>query len=146
VFAWVAGVAGNHDSFGPDRAARPRFPKAGRLYYLDGEAAEVQGLRVAGIGGITGDPRRLQRRTEEDYLNTLDALLDRRPDVLLCHDGPEGAKHGQTGSSAMREVAELHPPTLIIRGHSHWRSPLAELKNGTQVLNVDARVVVMMRR
>lgn len=33
--------------------------------------------------------------------------------------------------------------TLVVRGHSHWDEPLAELKSGTQVLNVDARVVVL---
>jgi hypothetical protein len=142
VFGWVAGVAGNHDSFGPDAAARPRFSRNSGIYYLDGETAELPGLRLAGIGGIVGDPRKLQRRSEEDYLNTLDLLLSGRPGVLLSHDGPEG-ECGQRGSPAMREVVELYPPTLIIRGHAHWNSPLAELRNGTQVLNVDARVVVL---
>jgi hypothetical protein len=143
VFGWVAGVAGNHDSFGPDAAARPRFSHKGGLFYLDGEAIELPGLRIAGIGGIIGDPRKLQRRTEEDYLNALAMLLDRRPDVLLCHDGAEGLEHGQRGSPAVRELIELYPPTLVVRGHAHWHAPLAELSNGTQILNVDSRVVVL---
>jgi Icc-related predicted phosphoesterase len=113
------------------------------MHYLDGETIDLGGLRIAGIGGIIGDPRKLQRRSEEDYLNTLDTLLEPRPDLLLCHEGPEGGERGQRGSSAIREIVQMHRPTLIVRGHSHWDAAMAELVNGTQVLNVDARVAVL---
>ncbi len=143
VFPWVAGVGGNHDTFGPDATDRPRFSQASGLYYLDGEVLELHTCRLGGVSGIISEKRRPQRRPESAYLNLLGQTLDHRPDVLLCHDGPEGCERGQNGSSAIREILELYPPTLVIRGHSHWNDPLAELKNGTQVLNVDARVVLL---
>jgi hypothetical protein len=35
---------------------------------------------------------------------------------------------------------------LLIRGHDDWPDPMAELVNGTQILNVEGRVVVLQRR
>jgi hypothetical protein len=35
---------------------------------------------------------------------------------------------------------------LVVRGHAHWPEPLVELASGVQVLNVDARVVVLRQR
>jgi hypothetical protein len=32
---------------------------------------------------------------------------------------------------------------LVIRGHKFWKEPVGTLSNGTQVLNVDSRVVVI---
>jgi calcineurin-like phosphoesterase family protein len=142
-FGWTAGVAGNHDSFGPEAAPRPRFSPQRGYFFLDEDVAETAGLRVAGVGGVIGDPKRLQRRCEEDYLNAFAAVLDHRPDVLLCHDGPEGAERGQAGSPTVREIVEVYPPGLIVRGHAHWSNPLATLANGAQVLNVDSRVIIL---
>jgi hypothetical protein len=45
----------------------------------------------------------------------------------------------------VRHALEAAPPTLLVRGHDHWPVPLATLANGTQVLNVEGRVVVMTR-
>jgi hypothetical protein len=33
---------------------------------------------------------------------------------------------------------------LVICGHAHWDSPLHEQRNGSQVLNVDARAVLLV--
>jgi len=32
---------------------------------------------------------------------------------------------------------------LVIRGHAHWKQPFVEFENGLQVLNVDARIVIL---
>ena len=47
---------------------------------------------------------------------------------------------------------ERHPraalggqPTLVICGHVHWDRPLVALASGPQLLNVDARVVLLER-
>jgi Icc-related predicted phosphoesterase len=139
MFRWVAGVAGNHDTFGDNSRQRPRFPAG--LHYLDADRATIDGLSIAGIGGIIGDPARLHRRLEDDYLEMLEHLLCDGADLLLMHDGPDGGD-GQRGSPRVREVLERMCPRLIIRGHAHWDRPLAELATGVQVLNVDARVVL----
>lgn len=141
VFAWVAGVAGNHDAYGPDVHAPPRF--GGNLHYLDGGRTKVADLNIAGIGGIIGSPERPRRRSEGDYLNVLADVLEDETDVLLLHDGPDDPYGGQRGSSAMREVIEVFKPKLVIRGHSQWREPLVELSGGVQVLNVDSRIIVL---
>lgn len=140
-FQWVVGVPGNHDSFGEPPQRRPRFD--GRLHYLDGDEATIEGLRIAGLGGIIGKITKPHRRSEEDYLATLRRLLQLGPDVLLMHEGPDGLHAGQPGLAQVREVLTAGPPCLVIRGHSHWDPPFAELPSGHQVLNVDARVVIM---
>ncbi|WP_339730271.1 metallophosphoesterase family protein [uncultured Gimesia sp.] len=140
-FAWVAGVAGNHDMFGESKDAPPRFSR--HLYYLDGETVELDGLRLGGLGGIIGNPERHQRRSEEDYLFALELLLEESPDVLLMHDGPRGTQPGQQGSPRVRDLLIESPVSLVVRGHSHWDEPFIQFENGTQVLNVDARVVVL---
>jgi len=113
------------------------------MHFLDGDAAQVGGFRIAGIGGIIGKPTRPNRRTEEDYLATLHSLLHPSPDVLLIHEGPDGSEPGQWGLSRVREILSASDLKLVIRGHAHWDVPFAELPSGLQILNVDARVVVM---
>jgi len=144
-FAWVAGVAGNHDLFGDGNIRRPSFVPP--LHYLDGNTIDVDGIKIGGIGGIIGNPSRPQRRTEDDYLWTLEELCIQPLEVLLMHEGPDGPGFGQRGDPRIRAVLENRPAQdtscLIIRGHKHWNSPLAQLSSGLQVLNVDARVVIL---
>ena len=99
--------------------------------------------RLAGLGGIIGNAARPHRRSEEDYLTTLNLLLDEYPDVLLMHDGPDGREPGQRGMSRVREMLIASSMGLVIRGHAHWDQPFAEFEDGLQILNVDARVVVL---
>lgn len=144
-FRWVAGVAGNHDIFGekpsvPDFKA---FIEDERFHFLDGTLLEVEGLRLAGISGILGNPRKPFRREESAYLELLDKLLVLKPDLLLLHNGPDVPAEGLRGQGCIRETLEAADPLLVICGHAHWDTPLAELSNGTQVLNVDARCVLI---
>lgn len=140
-FDWVVGVAGNHDLFGGD-AKPPKLSKPS--YFLDANAIALENLTVAGISGIPGNPRRPWRRTEDDFSDALELLLIDAPDIVVMHDGPDAPQSGFRGSPRIRHVIESAAPTLIVRGHSHWPSPLAKLANGTQVLNVDARVVILV--
>lgn len=140
-FQWVAGIPGNHDTFGEPPQRRPRFPA--RMHFLDGDVVEVSGLRIAGLGGIIGQARRPNRRSEADYLATLRRLLQPRPDILLLHEGPDGPNPSQRGLSQVRDVLLELGQVLVVRGHAHWPEPLAEFDGGLQILNVDARVVVL---
>jgi Icc-related predicted phosphoesterase len=140
-FAWVAGVPGNHDLFGNTPKQRPRF--SAPIHYLDGDIVEIEGLKIAGLGGIVGNPDRHNRRTEDDYLSIVGRILDLQPHVLLMHDGPDGPEPGQRGNSRVRELLECAEIGLVIRGHAHWEQALVEFPSGLQVLNVDARVVVL---
>ena len=140
-FSWVIGVAGNHDTFGVDPNAPPRFPR--HLHYLDNDRVNIDGLKIAGLGGIIGNPRRPRRRSDEQYTECLESLLTHRTDILITHDGPNDPVGGHRGSPLIREVVERLRPSLIVRGHAHWKQPLVQLSGGVQVLNVDARVVVL---
>ncbi|MBL8809552.1 MAG: metallophosphoesterase [Planctomycetaceae bacterium] len=142
-FSWVVGVAGNHDLFGPNGDSRPSR-SASHVHFLDGESRTLGNKLFAGLGGIIGNPARPQRRTEDDYLTALDGLLSRCPDVLIMHDGPQGTQKGQPGNPRVNELAELTPPGLIIRGHAHWSHPVSTAGR-LQILNVDARVVIIER-
>ena len=97
---------------------------------------------VAGVGGIIGNPGKAGRRSEDDFLDALNRAIDGRPSVMVLHQGPNGAP-GQRGDEAIRETVELGEVPLTICGHSHWEQSLADIAGGAQVLNVDARAVIL---
>jgi len=75
---------------------------------------------------------------------------DLRPDdpdapapLVVLHGGPDVPELGRLGHPAIREALLEHPPTLVVCGHCHWKEPLATLANGTQVVNVDSRLIVL---
>jgi hypothetical protein len=142
-FSWVIGVAGNHDTFGIDVSKPPKFRSP--LHFLDCNSKLIGGLEIAGISGIVGDPKRAWRKSAESFEHFICSLASRQPDILLMHDGPDVPEFGYRGTPAIREALELLNRPLVIRGHAHWEKPLAEFSNGLQVLNVDARVVILRK-
>lgn len=144
-FGWVAGVAGNHDRFGPGWSLPDleAFRLAERTHLLDGDVIELNNLRIAGVSGVVGNPRRPFRRTQETFDAEVARLATTAPHVLVMHDGPDVAGAQLRGMTSVREILEDAQPMLVVRGHSHWPRPLAELSNGTQVLNVDGRAVLL---
>jgi hypothetical protein len=137
---WAAGVAGNHDKFQADYPLKDRQG----CYLLDGRCVSLDGLAVGGIGGIVGNSARPNRRSQQDYLDLLEEVLRQSPAVVVLHNGPDVPGAGE-GLALIREVLLAFPPTLVVCGHCHWRRPLQELANGTQVLNVDGRAVLLRR-
>lgn len=59
------------------------------------------------------------------------------------HEGPEGNDSSQPGNRRIRTLLEGNESPLVIRGHKHWSNPFAQFPCGLQVINVDARVVVI---
>jgi hypothetical protein len=143
-FRWVAGVAGNHDHFG-DPGAQARFGREDRIHLLDEDAAQLDGLVVAGVGGIIGDPKRPFRRAEGDFLLATVNVLDLDPDLLVLHEGPDVPRTypEQVGNAQVRAAIGDRLGLLVVCGHRYWPEPLAQLPHGPQVLNVDHRVVVL---
>lgn len=135
-FAWVAGVAGNHD----DIDAVTTGPT---VHLLDGDQREVGGIRIGGVGRIIGDPGKRGRRDLDEQLARI-AVAGDGADLLILHEGPPGTTPDQRGHPAIgAAIAELRVP-LTVCGHDHWAEALATTRHG-QVLNVDARVVVVTR-
>jgi 3',5'-cyclic-AMP phosphodiesterase len=112
-----------------------------RSYLRDGDAVELDGIRICGVGGIIGNKRKPGRRPENTQRALLDRALDRGADVLVVHEGPHGSDH-QPGHPLLRDVVEAAGVGLAICGHVHWHDPLAGHPGG-QILNVDTRVVVL---
>jgi Icc protein len=136
---WVAGVAGNHDHLGPSP------PRDFNSHLVDGSTVTVDGIRVGGICGIVSSKDGLWHRNERDYTTVLSSLMEEHCDLVVLHDGPNVAGTGFPGWPSIRQVLESATPVLLIRGHDHWLNPVAELANGTQVVNVEGRVVVLLR-
>jgi 3',5'-cyclic-AMP phosphodiesterase len=145
---WVAGVAGNHDRLGSiaslDAAGDALCGTHAHL--LDGSTAALDGIRVGGLCGIVGSVHGPWVRREDEYNAALGWLMREGCDLLVLHDGPNVAGTDLPGWPSVRRVLEAAPPVLVIRGHDHWPSWVQELGNGTQVLNVEGRVVVLQRR
>ena len=140
-FAWVAGVAGNHDDIsGVAELARGGAP----VHLLDGDVVALDGIRIGGVGSVIGSKQKPGRRTEAAQLALLERALDGEPDVLVLHEGPDGAED-QRGNAAIRSLVEAGGVGLTICGHVHWGAPLAVHAHG-QILNVDTRVVVLAAR
>lgn len=149
-FRWVAGVLGNHDTFEPPAVT----PLPGNLHLLDGGMANLKELRGGGVGGIIGDPAKVNRKAEATYRRQLEDVLLEQPDLVVTHEGPSGPHPDAIGSRLQREWWESwtalcagagRTPPLLICGHSYWPMPLLDFPDGLQVLKVDARVVILLR-
>ena len=136
-FAWVAGVAGNHDDVG-------QVARAPHVHLLDTDLVTVDGLRVGGVGLIAGNPAKRGRRGEDDQLERIEVVAAEAPDLLILHEGPRGEGPGQRGHPVIRTLIETHRVPLTVCGHDHWDPALATHPHG-QILNVDARVLVLTR-
>ncbi|MBJ6761930.1 metallophosphoesterase [Myxococcaceae bacterium JPH2] len=141
-FRWVAGVAGNHDMFG-EPGGFERFRHKSRAHVLDGDLAELDGLRVGGVSYIIGRPDKTNRREQSAQLERIESVLLQEPQVLVLHEGPDAPEQSLPGNAFIREAVAPWNDLLIICGHSHWDVPLVPLPGGVQVLNVDARAVLL---
>ena len=141
-FRWVAGVPGNHDAFGT-LAERLAFAQEPGIYLLDGTASEIDGIRIAGVGGIIGNIEKPNRRDQQSFLHTLEQLLSGEPEILLLHQGPDLPTLGLGGDPRVRKVLEEFGDTLVFCGHLHWRQPIAQLPQGTQIANLEARGLLL---
>ncbi|MFN3200417.1 MAG: metallophosphoesterase [Bradymonadia bacterium] len=147
-FKWVAGVAGNHDSFNGRVLQMPDHPmpllRLAGCSLIDDDVVELDGMQIGGLSGIPGSNQKPWRRPEAWCESAFEALLEMRPDIVVMHAGPDGPSGG--GHEAYREILERCPhPPLVICGHCYWDEPLAEYENGSQTLNVDSRVVLLKR-
>jgi len=142
-FRWVAGVSGNHDRLGHTPDDVHAFVKTPNLHYLDGTVCSVDGLTLAGIGGIIGKPAKPMRRSAKDYASTLKRLEDTKPDLIIRHQSPDVEELAFLGSDKLTAAYGRQTYPLVICGHISWPSPFVQLSNGTQLLNVDSRAVIL---
>lgn len=140
-FGTVLGVNGNHDLLTPE--GETELASTAGIHIFSGPGIlDHHGLRIAGLGGVTGRADRPNRTPEKEYLEILEGLLRRGPGLLLLHQSPDLPGAGLPGHAGIRERLEAGPEVLVCSGHVHWDRPLAELANGVQLLNTDRRVMV----
>jgi len=144
-FKWVAGISGNHDSFGTTIEFEKLKSSEG-IYYITKETIKIGNLKISGISGIIGKPEKPNRIMEEEYLKLLEKLLSKEPDVLLLHQTPDFPALNLRGNSKIRDILEKCESTLVFCGHNHWQHPLVDLKNKTQILNADSRVIILINK
>ncbi len=153
-FRWVAGVAGNHDAFGaPHEVAR--FAREPGVHLLDPAAAggtdgdhvvDLDGLRLAGVGGIAGDPTRPARRWPEDMATRLAQAHAARPDLVVAHEGPDDPARGWRGAAHVREALAGAPGRApLVFGHRRWPQVLSSAPCGRPLINTDGRLLVLER-
>jgi hypothetical protein len=141
--AWVTGVAGNHDRFGQSRNSLDVFRRESGMHYLDRDIFDVDGIRLGGLSGVIGDARRPFRKSDEDFSASLTRLLSWNMDMLVLHEGPDDEASNFEGNTRIRRQLVVAHRVLCVCGHSCWDEPLRQLRNGSQLLNVDSRVVVL---
>lgn len=143
-FRWVTGVAGNHDRFGDTVEDLIAFGERPGIVFLDGETREVDGLRLGGVSGVIGNPSRVFRRPERDWLNAVQDVLSMGPDLLVVHEGPDGGDPHRPGTKALPMLLEQGGAPLTVCGHTHWESPrICETEGGRQILNAAGRAYVL---
>jgi hypothetical protein len=135
-FAWVVGVAGNHDDVS-------RVHNTAGVSVLDGDVVELEGLKIGGVGYVVGDPNKKGRRDEDEQVARVELVAESGVDALVLHEGPE-LDDDQIGHVAITRVLEEHAVPFTLCGHRPWSNPLAVI-DGRQVLNVHERVVVLCR-
>lgn len=141
-FGFVVGVAGNHDDFGKPEEFESFIQEEG-IYYLHNQIRKVRKLKIGGISGIIGRPDKLFRNDESEHLKELKKLLLAQPDFILLHEGPNNINPELHGNDKIREVIERSKRNIIFCGHNHWNCSLIEKENGTQILNVDSKCIIL---
>ena len=146
-FAFVAGVAGNHDDFGK-KAEFEAFQREEGIHYLAHHVKKVGDLKIGGLSGVIGSSDKPQRLPEATFLAHLKKLLLKQPDVLLLHQGPSHLQspREREGYHAIRSLLETSPRNTVCCGHDFWEQSLDQYPNGTQVLNADSKCFVLRVR
>ncbi len=140
-FRWVAGVQGNHDRFGTE-IEKQRFVNHSKINLFDYESVTLDGLCIGGVSGVIGDPTKPARKAEGEFLAGLELVLESEPDILVLHQGPNGNESQRGSELIAKQIVKSQIP-LTVCGHVHWDEALAIIGESMQVLNVDARAVLL---
>ena len=110
---------------------------------LEGSSVTIGGVKLGGVGGIVGDPKKNQRKSEADFLDAVMQVLSERPNLLLLHAGPEGPTERHRGWGELNGLLSLANDLLVVFGHTRWPEPL-HTENSNLFCNVDGRVLIFV--
>lgn len=141
-FGFVVGVAGNHDDFGQLEEFE-KFKHEKGIYYLHNQIVKIENFKVGGISGIIGRPDKPFRNEEEKHLKELKKLLLKQPHFILLHEGPNNKNPELHGNDNIRILIEKSQKNTIFCGHNHWNHSIVSKENGTQIINVDSKCIIL---
>jgi len=154
-------IHGNHDCDREDLYDN-LFGSALAERNLHGQVQTIDGLRIAGLGGVfrtkIWDPRQESGpkfSTRKAFLGAIrqrdrwrgglplkqrgtiwyedyQRLVRQRADVLVCHEAPSGHRHGW---AVIDDLARKMGVRLVVHGHHHT-DYMATLENGISVVGV----------
>ena len=149
-FAFVAGVAGNHDAFGDAPGDLVAFAQEPGTYLLDAGtpglavAADCHGLRIAGVSGIVGNPEKPWRKTQEQLCAAVRQALALGPDVLLLHQNPALPDVRRADHGWLTDELIAGARGLVVFGHSFCHRALVEIGD-CQLLATEGRAFWLER-
>jgi Icc-related predicted phosphoesterase len=135
-------LPGNHESAADIATFCERFG----FVDFHGAAAEIGGVRFAGLGCSTVTPFDTPGEYSEDEIaERLEKFAEWKPQVLVCHSPPLGTpldriKEGlYAGSRAVGEFIEKHQPAHFFCGHVHEAEGVVIQMGATRAMNVGKR-------
>lgn len=144
IFAFVVGVAGNHDLL--DTVGVGHSSLKSNCYLLDGNVVNVGGLVFGGVSGIIGSSTRPNRKSEKTYVDLFrQCFLNEAPDIFITHLSPQFIEAGHPGESIVSDLSSTYRPTIHHVGHVHWNEPIYSSEVTPLVINTDGRCIVLMR-
>lgn len=142
VFASVAGVAGNHDTFADSGAGRAARPPSG---CLDGNVIEAGNWRIGGVSGSIGHGGSfagLQKKPGAEFARLLDLVLYQSPDILILHASPFVDERHVGSQMITDRLVSSGFSGLVLCGHCPWPERVQTVGRAT-VLNVHEAVVTL---
>ena len=149
-FAFVAGVAGNHDAFGDAPGDLAAFAQEAGVYLLDvgtpglDLGADCHGLRIAGVSGIVGNPDKPWRKTQEQLRAAVRQALALQPDVLMLHQNPALPDVRRADHGWLTDELAAAARGIVVFGHSFCQRSLVELAD-CQLLATEGRAFWLER-
>jgi Icc-related predicted phosphoesterase len=142
---WVVGVAGNHDMFGTEEELN-KFKSTEGIDLLHKKETEKSGITISGISGIIGRGDKPNRVEEAEYLSTLTKYLNKNTDIVLIHETPNYPDREFIGNERIRDTIEQGEEAIICCGHCYWDDVIVNFENGSTILNVDSKVLVLKKK
>ena len=130
-------VLGNHDEVNVSELEP-------EITVLDGDAVNTDTFSVGGVSGIVGNPRRHNRKTEQEFIDAVDLCCAWDVDLMLMHQGPVGDRKDTRGMVEINQVLRKYSDMLVLFGHCHWPEDPFCKEGSNLYCNVDARALVFI--
>lgn len=137
-------LPGNWDSF----ATTDFLAQFYGIKNIHGYSARYEHVGFFGAGGADIGP--FTMLSERELMKTLEqahtGLKGIEKKVMVTHMHPSGGKSefsGVAGSNAIRKAIKKFKPDLLLHGHIHEAAGMEEIMEGTRVINVGKKGVVI---